>query len=36
MIAYEIITRLEALHNLDYIYRDVKPENIVIGSEGNY
>ena len=32
MIAYEVITRLECLHNLDYIYRDVKPDNIVIGS----
>ena len=32
MIAYEIIERLELLHTSDYVYRDIKPENIVIGN----
>ena len=36
MIAYEIISRLENLHKLNYIYRDIKPDNIVIGNGFNY
>ena len=32
MIGIEIIDRLEEIHNLHYLYRDVKPENIVIGN----
>ena len=31
MIAYEMLEKLELLHSIDYVYRDVKPENIVIG-----
>ena len=31
IIGYQIIQRLEALHNLGYVHRDLKPENIAIG-----
>ena len=31
MIGLEILDRLQVIHNLRYLYRDVKPENIVIG-----
>lgn len=31
MIGLEILDRLQVIHNLHYLYRDVKPENIVIG-----
>ena len=34
MIADQIITRLEALHNKGYIHRDIKPENFAIGING--
>ena len=36
MIAYEIIDRLKHLHGKGYVYRDIKPENIMIGSKDLY
>ena len=32
LVGSQILDRLEQLHNLGYIYRDVKPENFLIGS----
>ena len=32
LIGLQILDRLEQLHNLGFIYRDVKPENFLIGS----
>ena len=34
MIADQMLTRLNNLHDKDYIHRDLKPENCVIGLEG--
>lgn len=31
MIAEEIISRLEIINKIHYIYRDIKPENFTIG-----
>lgn len=31
IIGYQMIIRLEILHNLGYVHRDLKPENIAIG-----
>lgn len=36
MIGYEITEKLEYLHKIGYIYRDIKPENIVIGNFSEY
>ena len=35
MYACEILTALEHLHKNDIIYRDLKPENVVIDDEGH-
>ena len=32
IVGLQILDRLEKLHNLGFIYRDVKPENFLIGS----
>ena len=31
IIGYQMVIRLEILHNLGYVHRDLKPENIAIG-----
>ena len=36
MLAYELILRLEFVHNKKIIYRDVKPENIMVGKEDDF
>ena len=36
MIGYEMIEKLEYLHSKNFIYRDFKPENIMIGKEDNF
>ena len=33
--AAEIILALEAMHDSGFIYRDIKPENILIDAEGH-
>ena len=31
MIGLQLIDRLEALHKIGYIHRDIKPDNLAIG-----
>ena len=33
MIGIDMIDRLQAFHSVGYVYRDMKPENIVVGAE---
>lgn len=34
-IGYQMITRIELLHNCNYIHRDIKPENFMLGGPDN-
>ncbi|KAI9255013.1 kinase-like domain-containing protein [Helicostylum pulchrum] len=34
MLAVNMITRVQAIHNRDFIYRDIKPDNFLIGKPG--
>ena len=36
MIGLEMIDRIKVIHSQNYIYRDIKPENIMIGDINNY
>lgn len=32
MIGYELIEKIELLHTNGFVYRDIKPDNVVIGN----
>jgi serine/threonine protein kinase len=34
MIGIQVINRIESLHNIGYIHRDIKPDNFLIGTNG--
>jgi len=34
MIAIQVINRIESLHNVGFIHRDIKPDNFLIGTNG--
>ena len=36
MLGFELIDRLEYVHKKNLLYRDMKPENIMIGKEDDY
>ena len=31
MVALQLIDRIEALHKIGYIHRDIKPDNMAVG-----
>lgn len=33
MIGLQVIDRIQALHSIDYVHRDIKPDNLAIGSK---
>jgi casein kinase 1 len=33
MLGLQVVDRLEALHKIGYVHRDIKPDNLVIGFE---
>lgn len=35
MVAESLISRIETMHSLDYIHRDIKPDNFIIGNLKN-
>lgn len=35
-IGLELLDRIQKLHNFNYVYRDIKPENIVVGDGIDY
>lgn len=35
MLALQMLDKLEILHNLGYVYTDVKPDNFLVGLESD-
>jgi serine/threonine protein kinase len=35
MIGVQLLTRIEKLHEIGYVHRDIKPDNFLIGTNGN-